>query len=405
MELRTAAAPDGCSGGFPLSLAQLSAGCARPRTGKFDRPVESCYIEWKNNQKHTAGGMPAGIAKGAVMRRVLPIVLSFLLLCGCGAPAEESSGTAASTSYVFAMDTVMTLTVYGDEAFLDSAEAEILRLEALLSVTDADSDISRLNAQGTLTVDDTTLELLRRTLEAGQRTGGAMDPTAYSLVRLWGFTTEEYRVPSQEEIDAALATVDAGNVQIDGNQVTLLNGAQIDLGAVTKGYTGAVLAQMAEEAGVEAALFQLGGNVQVYGQKPDGSPWRIEIQDPFDAAGRSALLTLPADVKTMAVVTSGVYQRYFEEDGVRYHHIMDPETGAPADSGLVSVTIVCEDGFLADALSTALLVMGLEDATAFWRESGDFEAVFMDEAGALYVTEGLADAIEAESFTILGRDP
>lgn len=339
------------------------------------------------------------------MRRVLPIVLSFLLLCGCGAPAEESSGTAASTSYVFAMDTVMTLTVYGDEAFLDSAEAEILRLEALLSVTDADSDISRLNAQGTLTVDDTTLELLRRTLEASQRTGGAMDPTAYSLVRLWGFTTEEYRVPSQAEIDAALATVDAGNVQIDGNQVTLLNGAQIDLGAVTKGYTGAVLAQMAEEAGVEAALFQLGGNVQVYGQKPDGSPWRIEIQDPFDAAGRSALLTLPADVKTMAVVTSGVYQRYFEEDGVRYHHIMDPETGAPADSGLVSVTIVCEDGFLADALSTALLVMGLEDAAAFWRESGDFEAVFIDEAGALYVTEGLADAIEAESFTILGRDP
>lgn len=351
--------------------------------------------------------------------RLLPLLVGlslFFLLCGCGvqetaspaasaqAAAEASSAIQSSTSYVFAMDTVMTLTVYGDDALLDEAEQTIQDLEALLSATDEGSEIARLNAQGSLTVSDTTLELMTRTLEVSGQTGGALDPTAYSLVRLWGFTTEEYHVPSQAEIDAALEAVDADYVQIEGNTVTLLNEAQIDLGAVVKGYTGALLAEMAEESGVAAALFQLGGNVQVYGHKPDGSPWRIAIQDPSDASAQAALLTLPTDCETMAAVTSGVYQRYFEEDGVRYHHIMDPSTGAPAGSGLDSVTILCEDGFLADAYSTALLVMGLDDAVAFWRETGGFEAVFIDEDSAIYATEGAADWLEADSFTVIGRE-
>jgi thiamine biosynthesis lipoprotein len=354
------------------------------------------------------------------MRRVLPIVLIFSLLCGCGVSSvpvttgttaetvETAEATTPSTSYVFAMDTIMTLTVYGDDSLLKDAETEIQRLEALLSVTDESSDIGRLNRDGEATLDAETVSLLSRTLAISDETGGALDPTAYSLVHLWGFTTDEYHVPSQAEITETLTHVGADKVILpetdEDTTVRLTDGAQIDLGAVVKGYTGQKLAALAEEAGVCAALFQLGGNVQTYGLKPDGSAWRVAIQDPADESAQSAILNLPTDGQPWSVVTSGVYQRYFEENGVRYHHIMDTATGAPADSGLASVTIVCNDGLLADALSTALLVMGLDDGSAFWRSRDDFEAVFIDNDGGIFVTEGLTDCIEADSFTTIGRN-
>lgn len=363
---------------------------------------------------------------------LIPIFLLLLLLtaaaCGStnsagsmadetGTAAESESGSEessdaeqttaeASSAYLFAMDTVMQLTVYGggDDA-LDAASALILDLEELLSATTETSDIAVLNATGTVTLDDEILALLEDTIALSERTGGAMDPTAYSLVKLWGFTTEEYQVPSQEAREAAIATVGTENISIEGSTVSLLNGAQIDLGAVTKGYTGQALVElMADYPDVQAALFTLGGNVQTYGQKPDGSAWRVGIQDPDDDSSIIAILTLPADTDCLSVVTSGIYQRYFEEDGVRYHHIMDTSTGAPADSGLSSVTIVCEDGLLADALSTALLVMGLEEGAAFWAESDDFEAVFITTEGEIYITEGITDMINEVSCTVIGRD-
>ena len=329
------------------------------------------------------------------MRRytALLLLLSLLFLCGCG--QKEAAET------VFAMDTVMELTAWGPEAedHVRAAAERIRELEKTLSVTRADSEVARLNAGETVSLSADTEALLERSLALREETGGAFDPMIYPLVKLWGFTTGEYRVPGEEEIAAALAMVRAGTLDLVAGRAAL-QGAELDFGAVAKGYTGAVLATELKAVGVESALLQLGGNVQTVGLKPDGSRWRVGVRDPWGGEG-SYLGVL--EVGETAVVTSGGYQRYFEEAGTRYCHILDPATGYPASSDLVSVTIVAEDGFLADGLSTALYVMGLDAAADFWRGRDDFEAVLVTDNGRIYVTEGLRDCFACEEFQVIER--
>jgi len=198
-----------------------------------------------------------------------------------------------------------------------------------------------------------------------------------------------YRNTEDEEtIQSLLPLVDYTQIQYDAatGVVTLPEGMEIDLGSVAKGYAGQLAAQMLREHGVQSALLNLGGNVQTVGTKPDGSPWQIGIKDP---QGEDAMMVL--SVEDQAVVTSGGYERYFEQDGQTYWHIMDPSTGHPADSGLLSVTIVGKQGIICDGLSTSLFVMGLEKAADLWAQSGDFEAVFVTASGEVYITEGLQD--------------
>ena len=291
------------------------------------------------------------------MRRytALLLLLSLLFLCGCG------QKKAAET--VFAMDTVMELTVWGSDAgnHVKAAAERIRELEAALSVTRADSEVVRLNAGEIVALSADTESLLERSLALREETGGAFDPMIYPLVKLWGFTTGEYRVPAETEIAEMLAKVRTGTVELEDGMAAA-HGAELDFGAVAKGYAGAVLAREMKAAGVESALLQLGGNVQTVGLKPDRSRWRVGIRDPW--GGEDSYLGV-LEVGETAVVTSGGYQRYFEEAGTRYCHILDPATGYPASSGLASVTIVAEDGFLADGLSTALYVMGLDAAAEF----------------------------------------
>lgn len=285
------------------------------------------------------------------MKRVFYVLLVcvLLLLCGCQAESRET---------VFAMDTVMDLQVWGADSQGAVAEVKslILQLEKTWSA-------QRLNQEK---VGDSPL--LDSAQQLSVRTGGAFDPKLYSIMKLWGFTTKEYRVPADEEIAAAMRE------------------KQWDLGGAVKGYTGQKAAEKLQELGVDRAILNLGGNIQTYGNKPNGEPWSIGIQNPDGGDPVAAVLVNG----TVSVVTSGDYQRYFEKDGVRYHHIIDPATGYPANSGLQSVTVICRDGLTADAISTALFVMGLEEGSDFWRESNDFEAVFLTKEGKLYATEGVA---------------
>lgn len=316
---------------------------------------------------------------------LLPSALTLLLLSGC-----TSQTVSESRKNFFAMDTVMDFTIYGQEDLLDQTESMIRSLEAEMSVTDPDSEIAVINENGYGKVTGDTSDLISAALSLCKRTDGALDISVYPIVRAWGFTTGNYQVPDDTSIQALLPLVDY--TQIDYQQgsgdIHLPDGMEIDLGSVAKGYAGQKAADFLKENGVTSGLLSLGGNIQAIGSKPDGSPWKIGIQDPFQ--NESPMMVL--SVTDKSVVTSGGYERYFQQDGKTYWHIMDPSTGYPAENGLVSVTIVGTDGMLCDGLSTSLFVMGLEKAADFWGSSDDFDAVFVTEDQTVYITEGLADS-------------
>jgi len=306
-----------------------------------------------------------------------------LLLCGCS-PKEYSAQT-------FAMDTVMTFTSYGREGkeAVSAAAAGAARLESLLSVTRTESDIYAVNhAAGAWTqVSQETFDLLSRCLELCRVSGGALDVTAYPAVRAWGFTTGEHRVPGGEELAALAGRIDYTAVELDPEQcrVRLPEGMELDLGAAAKGYAGDVLAGLAVQAGARSALLYLGGNVHTVGRKPDGSLWRVGVQDP---QGEGYLAVVEAE--NQAVVTSGGYQRFFEAEGETYWHILDPSTAAPARSGVLSATVVGDSGLVCDGLSTALFVLGAEGAAELWRSQAEnFEYILVLEDGSLQMTQGL----------------
>ena len=333
------------------------------------------------------------------MRRFFALCLAFALLTGCA--ARPGQAPAALERTFFAMDTVMSLRLYGvgDETLLDAAENRVRELEALWSVTDENSEIYALNRDGFAALSGDTAGLLADALELCGRTGGALDITVYPVVRSWGFTTGEYAVPDGKTIEELLGRVDYALVELDeaAGTAAVPDGVEVDLGSVAKGYTGDVLAGLLKARGVESAMLDLGGNIQTVGARPDGSPWRIGVRDP---EGDGVLGVVEAVGR--AVVTSGSYERYFERDGVRYWHIIDPAAGAPARSGLASVTVVGDSGLVCDALATALFVMGPDGAVDFWRRYRDewsVELILVDEAGSVAITAGLE-----EIFTLVQTD-
>ena len=295
------------------------------------------------------------------MKRLFALILVLpLMLVGCSVKPEENT--------VFCMDTVMDFKIWGKDAreACIRLDVELQGIEYRWSAHSEHSILAELNKGNELGFGAESAAVFGRVEEIRALTDGAFNPQMRSLSEVWGFYNEQHRIPTQEEIDIALAN------------------PQWDLGGALKGFAGQKCVELLDELKIDRALLNLGGNVQTYGSKPGGTPWQVGIQNP-DGGDYVGIVSVTG---TTAVVTSGDYQRYFERDGVRYHHILDPETGYPADSGLRSVTVICADGLTADCLSTALFVMGLEEASSFWRESNDFEAVFITEDGCIYATEG-----------------
>jgi thiamine biosynthesis lipoprotein len=326
------------------------------------------------------------------------IMTVFLLLCTICQTACSSKNGESQVSF-FAMDTYMTFEGYGEDAqqALQEAQAEIEKLESEWSVTDTGSEIYKINhSNGTpVTVSEDTAEIIRFALDMADETGGALEPTIYPVLRAWGFTADENRIPDQAELNTLLQYVDYRRVEADGRQIRLPEGMEMDLGAVGKGYAGDLAAEVLKKEGITSALLNIGGNIQAVGSKTDGDDWRIGIRNPFGEGYVGVLKE-----SDCAVVTSGNYERYFiGEDGKEYGHIIDPETGYPVDNELASVTIIAKEGKMGDALSTSMFVKGVSGAEDYWRNHRDFDMILITKDGQIRLTEGIQDRFElSDSF-------
>ena len=343
------------------------------------------------------------------MKKLFALCAILIFLCGCAMRGSTPVHPPDYTETVFALDTVLDISAYGDcgPGGISAAKDSVYRLEALLSVTDERSDISRVNSSGgkAVPVDAQTAELVSRALELSALTGGSMDLSIYPIVRAWGFTTAERRIPEQRELDELLTKVDYQQITVSGasGAITVPDGVLIDLGSIAKGYIGDRMIDALRESGVTSALVNLGGNVQTLGTKPGGALWKIAVRDPLKPTVNCCAISIGEG----AVITSGGYERYFTgQDGQVYHHIIDPATGYPANSGLASVSVITrgsDSGLYGDGLSTALFVMGQDAALALWRELGgsiggtEFELLLIADSGEITITPGLAGSVDVMS--------
>lgn len=336
------------------------------------------------------------------MKRWIAAMLLLLLCAGCGKPVRTASD-------FFAMDTFMSISVDSAPAeqaqskeLLTQMERRINQLDKAMTRTQQTSDIYRLNhADGqTVTVSADTYAAIEQAVSYADFTGGAFDPTTAPLTDLWGIGTAHARVPEESELSHALAKVDYRNIELlGGGQVRLKNGAQLDLGGIGKGYATDAVAALYRDVGLSAGVLALlGGNIGAYGENPNrnGGDWTIGIADPDDNSQSIATVS----GQDITVVTSGDYERFFEKDGTRYHHIFDTKTGYPAKTDLRSVSVIDTLSARADALTTALFVMGYEKGVAFCTEN-DIAAVFVKSDKTVYATQAVA---RLGTFSLIGQD-
>jgi thiamine biosynthesis lipoprotein len=336
--------------------------------------------------------------------KYLSIFILILLACanlsGCVFSNSQQLQRTESSRTFFALDTVIQLTIYDADksGLLDECQTLVDEYESLLSATLPASDIYRINhADGEwVTVSDDTLILLNTALNYCRQSDGIIDITILPVKDLWNFTGENPAIPSENALSEALSHVDYTCVEINGNTVRLSDSnAMLDLGFIAKGYIADKLRQFLVDNQVESALLSLGGSIMAIGQKPDGSSFKVGIQKPF-AATSTAITTVTISGNSpseyCSVVTSGIYERYFEADGKIFHHILDSSTGYPIDNELASVTILSNSSTEGDALSTLCLALGSEKASELIASCYGVEAIFITRDNSIIHVSGKADA-------------
>jgi thiamine biosynthesis lipoprotein len=334
------------------------------------------------------------------MKKLLLILPILLMLSTSGCSSLNTLSDAPAERQVYAMDTIMSLTVYGDnkDEVIDKAENKINEIDAELDRSNTNSEVYKLNTDKVAEVSEDTADIIATAQDISRSSDGAFDITIAPVMDLWGFYGQDYHLPDKSDLEKALKEVDYNNISVSENTVSVDNNSTIDLGGIAKGYTSDKLSALFKENGITSALVSLGGNVQATGCKPNGEKWRVAIQDPDDSNGYLGILSLEDN----AAVTSGGYQRFFEQDGVKYHHIIDPKTGYPSQSGVKSVTIISPSGIQADGLSTTLFVLGLEKSTELWKTGKyDFGFVIETDDNTLYVTENISDIFESDKNLII----
>lgn len=346
------------------------------------------------------------------------LVCPMLLFTGCGNITDADTSTTGNQPISISsikLNTAVQITIYDsqDKALLDDCLALCDKYELIFSRTNEKSELYKLNhrkdvSDGDFSTDGQTTPypvsgtadtwhisedlaaLLSEGLDITKESDGAFDIAIAPLTSLWDFTAEDPRVPDDAAIQKALPLCSSDGVTIDGQDITLpSDDIQFDVGAIAKGYIADRLKDFLMKKGVKSAIINLGGNVLCIGSKPDGTPFKIGIQKPFADRNETEAVM---DITGKSVVSSGIYERCFKQDGKLYHHILNPQTGYPYDNGLISVTIISDQSVDGDALSTTCFALGLEDGLKFAEKKG-VQAVFITEDYELHYTDGFRDEI------------
>jgi thiamine biosynthesis lipoprotein len=333
------------------------------------------------------------------------VIKYFLSICFFFAILSLVSCTQGTSRAEFALGTFCHITLFEQEQdkVYNDVFARIREIENLMSVNISSSDVSRVNAAAGIEpvqVHEETFAVIQLALHYAKLSGGAFDPTVGSLVSLWGIGSSRPRVPFQAEIDETLSLVNWQYVRLDEEKRSVFlsrQGMALDLGAIAKGYAADEAAAVIRNSGVERAIINLGGNILTCGERKDGKPWRVGVQNPNDDRNKYIGVL---QVREKSVVTSGVYERFFEKDGRRYHHIFSPESGYPADSGLLSVTITAPRSIDADALATAVFVLGYERGSALIESLAETEAVFIFDDLCVKKTSGADFSLTDKTFRL-----
>lgn len=313
--------------------------------------------------------------------KIFCVFMALVCLAFCGCAQKQTSSS-------FVMNTVFNQTVYGSKEILRENEQIAAEIENEFSRTKENTEIYNLNANKEAVLSENTLYVLKYALEVSKETDGALDVTLGGVSDLWDIQNGGY-VPTNEEINSLLQNCGSENIKINGDKVTVLSDCTVDLGAVVKGYALDRLAENIRTNGA-SGIVDLGGSIAVVGSKSFGD-FSVGIKDPFDTSQIAAKIK-GSDV---FISTSGIYERYFEQNGKRYHHILDPKTGKPVENGTMSVTVINESGIATDAYSTALFVMGAEKGIKFANEKG-IDALFINSDKKVYATKGFSEKYSLE---------
>ena len=326
------------------------------------------------------------------------------ILTGCTKKAEEQQQTQEPIKRSeMLMGTVISVTLYDstDETILDKVFDKVKELESIFSINESGTEVDKINDNAGIEpvkVSDDTIAVVKEGLHYSELSHGKFDITIGPLVKLWNIP-DAIVIPTQEEIEAVIPLTNYKDVVIDENNKTVYltkPGMMLDLGGIAKGYTADVISQMLTDEGVKSAIIDLGGNIFAHGEKISGDSWKIGVQNPFSTRG-DIVGAIP--VKNKSIVTSGIYERYIEVDGVKYHHILNPETGYPYENNIAGITIISDKSSTGDALSTSVFALGIEEGIKFVEGLDGVDAIFVTKDNEIYLTSGMKDNFDLRDDT------
>ena len=334
----------------------------------------------------------------------LLLIFSLGILGGCSNNNKPSEPLSESE---LLMGTVVTVSLYDsdNQEILNKVFNKVKELESTLSINENGTLVDKINENAGIApvkVDDDTYTLVKKGIEYSELSNGLFDISVGPIVKLWNIGLPEAKVPTQEEIDAKLPLINYKDIELNDSDKTIYlkkAGMMIDLGGIAKGYTADVISDMLTEEGVNSAIINLGGNVFTHGKKVNGDDWKIGIQNPYSERG-GIIGTLVTSNKS--VVTSGIYERYLEENGIKYHHILSPKTGYPYENEIAGITIVSDNSTDGDALSTSVFAMGVEEGMKFVNSLDGIDAIFITKDNKVYITNGIKDifTLSNDDFTM-----